>query len=103
MDDEHDLTTRRTILAETEAQIAAETLQFEQSIAPLRQHAEQLRQEYAEALKAELARVQQPAAKPDLAKILAAIERNHQPISIERIRELATKYISGARHVQPDP
>jgi hypothetical protein len=100
MDEQHDLTTRRTMLAETEAQITSETLRFEQSIAPLRKRADQLRQAYAQALKTELARVEVPRAKPDLTKILAGLERSHQPIIIGRIRDLAAKY-TATRQPQP--
>jgi septal ring factor EnvC (AmiA/AmiB activator) len=99
-----DLAAKKKTLAALESEIAAQQQKFEDSIAELREQHEKLRREYADALRAELASIggsvrtadgsrprapRGSRARPDAAAILAAIERAQEPISGERIRELA--------------
>jgi hypothetical protein len=90
----NELAAKKTILLAVEAEIAERTLKFEDSIADLRRERERLRRDYADALRAELATVDNaPVNRPPLERILAAIESTKQPIIIERLREAAGKHL----------
>jgi len=99
MTDMNDLAEKKAMLSRVEAEIAAETERFEESIASLRTRCEMLRIEYLEALNEELATVERPPP-PELQSLLAAIEKTDQPILVRRLRKRAVTYLVGAR---PEP
>lgn len=89
------LDARRTQLEAIDAQIREREQRFEESIAGLRSERELLRAQYAAELRAEVARVDPGAdtapAAPALSRLLAAMEGEHQPMIVRRLREIATK------------
>src|SRR5579871_2757049 len=91
-----DLETRKAALASIDAEIAERIQRFEDSIAGLRGEHDRLRCEYVDSLRAELARVDATASTAPLGRILAAIERGHEPVIVRRLRELAARR-TGAR------
>ena len=99
----NDLPARKAMLAAAEAELENRTRRFEDSIAELRDQRRRLRREYADALRAELARLNEPPATrtAHLGGILAAIERSQQPITIGRLRTLAGRYLPASDQRNP--
>ncbi len=103
MTDMNDLAAKKAILSRVEAQIAAETEKFEESMASLRMQREMLRTEYLDALHAEMATVER-LQPPELRSLLAAIEQTDQPILVRRLRKRAVTYLVGAQpESHPEP
>jgi hypothetical protein len=92
----NDLAEKKATLAQIEAEIAAATERFEESIAALRAQCETLRTEYLAALRTEMERIERPPS-PKIGAILRAIEQTPQPIIVRRIRQRAVSYLVGAR------
>ena len=102
MTDMNALAATKATLAEVEAEIAAATEIFEESIAGLRTQCETLRTEYLEVLRSEMERIERPRV-PNLGGVLAAIEHTHQPVILRRIRQRAVSYLVGAgREPRPE-
>jgi hypothetical protein len=102
MTDMNALAATKAMLSEVEAEIAAATENFEESIAGLRMQCEMLRTEYREALRSEMERIERPQF-PNLGGVLAAIEHTHQPVIVRRIRQRAVSYlVGGGREPRPE-
>ena len=93
--DMNSLAATKAMLSDLEAELAAATEKFEESIAGLRLQCETLRTEYLDALRSEMERIERPQFL-NLGGVLAAIEHTDQPVIVRRIRQRAVSYLIGA-------
>ena len=101
MTDMNELAATKAMLSDVEAELAAATERFEESVAGLRLQCETLRIEYMDALRSEMERIERPQTL-NLGGVLAAIEHTHQPVIVRRIRQRAVSYLIGAgREARP--
>lgn len=103
MADLQELMRMKDALSAIDAELETKQKDFERSVAELREKRASLRRDYAAALRHELAGVggddasstprrrapRGSAAKPDPDAILQALQRAQEPVSADRIRELA--------------